>query len=311
MIHGNDCYAIVKIWGCKMKDKLNGIIYKEYEPMSRHSTFRIGGEARYYITPASIEQLLQAIHACKESNVPYVILGNGSNVLFLDEGYKGAVIAIGDAMSDISIEDETIYAQAGAMLAKISMLAKEHSLTGMEFASGIPGTIGGAIVMNAGAYGGEMKDIVASVDLLEDDEIHTYSCEQMQFAYRHSIVDATKIVVGMKLRLKNGDYNQIVARMEELKTARVMKQPLEYPSAGSTFKRPEGYFAAKLIDDCGLRGFRVGGAMVSEKHCGFVVNYDHATANDVITLMDFVTKKVYETFQVTLEPEVKIIRCDL
>ena len=165
--------------------------------------------------------------------------------------------------------------------------------------------------MNAGAYGGEMKDIVVSVDLLEDDEIHTYSCEQMQFAYRHSIVDATKIVVGVKLRLKNGDYNQIVARMEELKTARVMKQPLEYPSAGSTFKRPEGYFAAKLIDDCGLRGFRVGGAMVSEKHCGFVVNYDHATANDVITLMDVVTKKVYETFQVTLEPEVKIIRCDL
>lgn len=294
-----------------MKDKLNGIIYKENEPMSKHTTFRIGGSARYFITPSNKAQLQQAIMACRECSVPYMILGNGSNVLFLDEGYDGAVIAIGEAMSDISIDGQQIYAQAGAMLAKISMLAKDHSLTGMEFASGIPGTIGGAIVMNAGAYGGEMKDIVVSVDLLEDGEIHTYTCEQMQFSYRHSIVDATKIVIGVTLRLEEGNYDEIVTRMEELKTARVTKQPLEYPSAGSTFKRPEGYFAAKLIDDCGLRGFRVGGAMVSEKHCGFVVNYDHATANDVLALMDAVSKKVYETFQVTLEPEVKIITCDL
>lgn len=294
-----------------MKDRLTGILYKENEPMSKHSTFRIGGPARYFITPKDIKQLQQAIVACKETSIPYMILGNGSNVLFLDEGYNGAVIAIGDAMSDITIDGTTIYAQAGAMLAKVSMLAKNESLTGMEFASGIPGTIGGAIVMNAGAYGGEMKDIVVSVDLLEDGEVRTYTCEQMQFAYRHSIVDNTKIVVGVTLRLEQGNQDEINARMEELKTARVTKQPLEYPSAGSTFKRPEGYFAAKLIDDCGLRGFRVGGAMVSEKHCGFVVNYDNATAKDVLSLMDAVSQKVYETFNVTLEPEVKIITCDL
>lgn len=294
-----------------MKDRLTGILYKENEPMGKHSTFRIGGPARYFITPKDIKQLQQAIVACKETSIPYMILGNGSNVLFLDEGYNGAVIAIGDAMSDITIDGTTIYAQAGAMLAKVSMLAKNESLTGMEFASGIPGTIGGAIVMNAGAYGGEMKDIVVSVDLLEDGEVRTYTCEQMQFAYRHSIVDNTKIVVGVTLQLEQGNQEEIIARMEELKTARVTKQPLEYPSAGSTFKRPEGYFAAKLIDDCGLRGFRVGGAMVSEKHCGFVVNYDNATAKDVLSLMDAVSQKVYETFNVTLEPEVKIITCDL
>lgn len=294
-----------------MKDRLTGILYKENEPMSKHSTFRIGGPARYFITPKDIKQLQQAIVACKETSIPYMILGNGSNVLFLDEGYNGAVIAIGDAMSDITIDGTTIYAQAGAMLAKVSMLAKNESLTGMEFASGIPGTIGGAIVMNAGAYGGEMKDIVVSVDLLEDGEVRTYTCEQMQFAYRHSIVDNTKIVVGVTLQLEQGNQDEINARIEELKTARVTKQPLEYPSAGSTFKRPEGYFAAKLIDDCGLRGFRVGGAMVSEKHCGFVVNYDNATAKDVLSLMDAVSQKVYETFNVTLEPEVKIITCDL
>lgn len=294
-----------------MKDRLTGILYKENEPMGKHSTFRIGGPARYFITPKDIKQLQQAIVACKETSIPYMILGNGSNVLFLDEGYNGAVIAIGDAMSDITIDGTTIYAQAGAMLAKVSMLAKNESLTGMEFASGIPGTIGGAIVMNAGAYGGEMKDIVVSVDLLEDGEVRTYTCEQMQFAYRHSIVDNTKIVVGVTLQLEQGNQDEINARIEELKTARVTKQPLEYPSAGSTFKRPEGYFAAKLIDDCGLRGFRVGGAMVSEKHCGFVVNYDNATAKDVLSLMDAVSQKVYETFNVTLEPEVKIITCDL
>ena len=181
--------------------------------MSRHSTFRIGGEARYYITPASIEQLLQAIHACKESNVPYVILGNGSNVLFLDEGYKGAVIAIGDAMSDISIEDETIYAQAGAMLAKISMLAKEHSLTGMEFASGIPGTIGGAIVMNAGAYGGEMKDIVTRVDVLDEDlQIRFLSGADCAFRYRGSLFSQPGMVIlGAELTLRPEAPDAILA----------------------------------------------------------------------------------------------------
>lgn len=294
-----------------MRDSFVGINYLENEPMCKHCTFRVGGPARYFVMPSAVEQLQQAICACKDKKLPYRIVGNGSNILFLDEGYQGAVIAIGDAMSNISIDGKKIYAQAGAMLARVSMLAKENALTGLEFAAGIPGTIGGAIVMNAGAYGSEMKNVVESVDLLEDGEVHTYSCEEMQFSYRHSIVDETKIVVGVTLQLEKGDCHQIAAKMEELRMARMTKQPLEYPSAGSTFKRPEGFFAAKLIDDCGLRGFRVGGAMVSEKHCGFVVNYDNATTGDILSLMDAVTKKVYEKFQVMLEPEVKVIKCDL
>ena len=237
-----------------------------------------------------------------------MIIGNGSNMLFLDEGFDGSVICVGSSMGNINVDNISIYAEAGALLSKVASSARDAGLTGMEFAAGIPGTIGGAIVMNAGAYGGEMKDIVSFVDILEaDGNLRRYSNEEMQFGYRRSIVDADKVVVGVGLKLACGNVDDINARMDELKTARVSKQPLEFPSAGSTFKRPEGYFAGKLIDDCGLRGYRVGGAMVSEKHCGFVINYDNATAKDVLKLIDDVKNKVYDEYNVLLEPEVRIV----
>ena len=212
-------------------------------------------------------------------------------------------------MSEIRVDGTSVYAQAGAILARVANLAYEAGLTGMEFAAGIPGSIGGAIVMNAGAYGGEMKDIVSYVEVLSmDGTLRSYACDEMEFAYRHSIIDADKIVVGVGLTLEHGDKTAILERMNELAEARRSKQPLEYPSAGSTFKRPEGYFAAKLSDDSGLRGYRVGGAMVSEKHCGFVVNVEQASSADVQAVMQYVQEVVNEKYGVMLEPEVRIIR---
>lgn len=259
--------------------------------------------------PKNIEELKMLVHYCAERQEKYLVVGNGSNMLFMDEGYDGVIICIGNAMSDITINENKLYVQAGALLSKTAACARDAGLTGMEFAAGIPGTIGGAVVMNAGAYGGEMKDIVKNVDILEKDgSVKRYTSDEMDFGYRKSIVDSDKIVIGVELVLEHGDKEVINERMTELKKARTEKQPLEYPSAGSTFKRPEGYFAGKLIDDCGLRGYRVGGAMVSEKHCGFVINYDNATAEDVIRLIDDVRKKVYDEYKVMLEPEVRIVR---
>ncbi len=291
-----------------MQNILNDIECRKDEPMKKHTTFRIGGPARFFYVPKNIEELKLIIQYCKNEKLKYMIIGNGSNVLFLDEGFNGAVICVGSSMSNINVDNISIYAEAGALLSKVASSARDAGLTGMEFAAGIPGTIGGAIVMNAGAYGGEMKDIVSFVDILEaDGNLRRYSNEEMQFGYRRSIVDADKVVVGVGLKLACGNIDDINARMDELKTARVSKQPLEFPSAGSTFKRPEGYFAGKLIDDCGLRGYRVGGAMVSEKHCGFVINYDNATAKDVLKLIDDVKNKVYDEYNVLLEPEVRIV----
>lgn len=292
-----------------MQSVLNDIECRKDEPMKKHTTFRIGGPARFFYVPKNIDELKLIIEHCKGEKLKYMIIGNGSNMLFMDEGFDGAIICVGSGMSNISVDNTNIYVEAGALLSKVASGARDAGLTGMEFAAGIPGTIGGAIVMNAGAYGGEMKDIVSFVDILEaDGVVRRYSNEEMQFGYRRSIVDTDKVVVGVELKLVSGNVDDINARMYELKTARVSKQPLEYPSAGSTFKRPEGYFAGKLIDDCGLRGYRVGGAMVSEKHCGFVINYDNATANDVLKLMDDVRNKVYEEYNVLLEPEVRIVR---
>ena len=291
-----------------MQNILNDIECRKDEPMKKHTTFRIGGPARFFYVPKNIEELKLIIQYCKNEKLKYMIIGNGSNVLFLDEGFNGAVICVGSSMGNINVDNISIYAEAGALLSKVASSARDAGLTGMEFAAGIPGTIGGAIVMNAGAYGGEMKDIVSFVDILEaDGNLRRYSNEEMQFGYRRSIVDADKVVVGVGLKLACGNIDDINARMDELKTARVSKQPLEFPSAGSTFKRPEGYFAGKLIDDCGLRGYRVGGAMVSEKHCGFVINYDNATAKDVLKLIDDVKNKVYDEYNVLLEPEVRIV----
>ena len=281
-------------------------IYKE-EPMKKHTTFRVGGNADYFIVPKTIEEVKNVVALCKETDMPYYILGNGSNLLVSDKGYRGVIIQIYKEMNEICIEGDQIKVQAGALLSKIGSAALEASLTGFEFASGIPGTIGGAVVMNAGAYGGEMKDVLEEVTALTPEgEAIVLRKEELELGYRTSIIAKKDyIVLEAKLKLEKGEKDAIKGRMDELKLQRTTKQPLEYPSAGSTFKRPEGYFAGKLIQDAGLRGFQVGGAQVSEKHCGFVINKDHATAADVWELMCQVRAIVKEKFGVELEPEVK------
>lgn len=278
------------------------------EPMERHTTFRAGGPAKYYLTPKR-GQIADVLGVCRQYGIPYLIIGNGSNLLVSDRGYEGAVIEIGNGISKIRIEGETICAEAGALLSRTAHAALEAGLTGMEFAGGIPGCIGGAVVMNAGAYGGEMKDIIRNVTVLTEEGIEKkLSLEELDLAYRHSsIIENHYIVVEAELELKSGDPQKIRGRMEELKAKRLEKQPLEYPSAGSTFKRPEGYFAGKLIMDAGLRGFQVGGAAVSEKHCGFVINREQATASDIYQLVLEVQEIVWQKFGVRLEPEVKMV----
>lgn len=279
------------------------------EPMKKHTTFRIGGPARVFAIPHSEEEIRDCIAACKEEGEDFFILGNGSNLLVGDGGIDGVVIRLFDNFNNIEITDDTLYAGAGALLSRVSNMAASKGLSGLEAASGIPGTIGGAVVMNAGAYGFEMKDVVVSVRVLTDDgEIEEIPGDEMEFGYRTSLVLKKGLtVLGAKLKLIPGKEEDIRARMRELKEQRTAKQPLEYPSAGSTFKRPEGYFAGKLIMDAGLRGYCVGDAQVSEKHCGFVINKGNATARDVLDLIEDVKNKVYEHDGVTLEPEIKMI----
>lgn len=277
------------------------------ELMSRHTTFRVGGAADYYVMPETAQEVEAVIETCKAWEMPYYILGNGSNLLVGDKGYRGVIIQIGSKMSSIIIEDTVIRVQAGALLSRIAKEAMEAELAGMEFAAGIPGTLGGAVVMNAGAYGGEMKDILKEVTVLtKEGRVEVLSNEELELGYRTSIV-ARKghIVLEAVIGLHKGKKEEIKDLMEDLRNRRVSKQPLEYPSAGSTFKRPEGYFAGKLIEDTGLRGFRVGGAQVSEKHCGFVINREDATAADIVELMKQVSELVNHKFGVKLEPEVK------
>ena len=282
---------------------------KVQEPMKNHTTFRIGGPADYYLCPHSTEELQKILQICRENKIEFFILGNGSNLLVSDKGYRGAVIQLWKNFSDIVTEDDAIAVKAGALLSKVAAEALEAGLTGMEFASGIPGTMGGAVMMNAGAYGGEMKDIIKEVTVLtKEGEILTLSQEEMNFGYRTSVVkEKGYVVISVVLQLKKGDREEICKLMNDLKERRVTKQPLDMPSAGSTFKRPEGYFAGKLIMDAGLRGFSVGGAQISEKHCGFVVNKGEATAADVLGLIKEVQKRVQEKFGVALEPEVKFL----
>lgn len=280
---------------------------KKDEPMKSHTTFRVGGPAAYFVTPQTAEEVARVIEACTQENVPYYIVGNGSNLLVSDKGYEGVIIQIYKQMNQVEVEGTQIRAQAGALLSMIAKRALDAELAGFEFAAGIPGTLGGACVMNAGAYGGEMKDVLQSVTVLTDKgEVKTLAKEELELGYRTSVI-AKKgyIVLEAVIELQKDEKEKIQAVMDDLKERRVTKQPLEYPSAGSTFKRPEGYFAGKLIQDAGLRGFRVGGAQVSEKHCGFVINKDQATAADVMNLMNQVSDKVYEAFGVRLEPEVK------
>lgn len=277
------------------------------EPMKKHTTFRIGGPADYFIMPSNEKELAEAVRVCRKFLIPIYIVGNGSNLLVSDQGYEGVIIQIYKQMNRVEITENEIHAQAGALLSMIANRAMEAELTGFEFAAGIPGTLGGACVMNAGAYGGEMKDVLETVTVLtRDGDVKTLTKDELELGYRTSVIAKKDyIVLSAVIRLENGKKEEIKAVMDDLKEKRITKQPLEYPSAGSTFKRPEGYFAGKLIQDAGLRGFQVGGAQVSEKHCGFVVNKDQATAADVMNLMNQVSDKVYEMSGVRLEPEVK------
>lgn len=279
------------------------------EPMKQHTTFKIGGPADYFLVPETGEEVGEIIKICRKTDTQYFILGNGSNLLVGDGGYRGAVIQVYRNMSAVTVEGTMITAQAGALLSAVAAAAKNASLTGFEFAGGIPGTVGGAAVMNAGAYGGEMKDVLVEVTVMDaEGKIFAIPAEKLELGYRTSVIKkAGYIVLEAKIRLKEGDQEAIRERMKELTIQRTTKQPLEYPSAGSTFKRPEGYFAGKLVMDSGLRGYQVGGARVSEKHCGFVINAGDATAKDVRTLMDNVRDIVYEKYGVTLEPEVKFL----
>lgn len=279
------------------------------EPMSQHTTFRIGGPADVFVMPENYGQIREVLRLCKEEKLPFFVLGNGSNLLVSDSGYRGVIIQMDRNMEEIRLDGEEIHACAGALLSSVAVAARNASLTGFEFAGGIPGTIGGAAVMNAGAYGGELKDVLKEVTVMtREGEILTIPAEKMEMGYRTSIIKtAGYLVLEAVISLKKGDEEAIRATMKDLSERRTEKQPLDYPSAGSTFKRPEGYFAGKLIMDSGLRGYRVGGAQVSEKHCGFVINAGGATAEDVRSLMDHVIRVVREKYGVTLEPEVKFL----
>ncbi len=276
------------------------------EPMKKHTTFRIGGEADLFLRMENPHQLKEVQNYLQKLGMPYYILGNGSNLLVSDEGYRGVILEIADKMNTIRVEGNSIIAQAGALMSKIAHVAYEHSLTGFEFAAGIPGTIGGGVVMNAGAYGGELKYVVTTVEVLDQNgEFLSLDNQTMEFGYRTSILKKHPfIVTEVRMELQEGCKDEIKATMDDLAAKRREKQPLEYPSAGSTFKRPEGHFTGKLIMDAGLRGYQVGGAQVSEKHCGFVINKGEATAADVKQLIADVQQEVKKQFDVELEPEV-------
>ena len=298
----------MKQWLDSVTEAMPELVIRTEEPMSKHTTFRIGGAAEVFAAPDARE-LPQLLAMAKGADVPVTVIGNGSNLLVGDRGIRGLVIEIGERMSEVRIEGTILVAGAGALLSKAAQTAAAAGLGGLEFAAGIPGSVGGAVVMNAGAYGGEMKDVLQSVKVLtEEGELLILTTEDLELGYRHSCVPERKyIVVEATMELSAKPEEEIRACMAELRAKRVEKQPLEYPSAGSTFKRPEGYFAGKLIMDAGLRGYTVGGAQVSEKHCGFVINKGGATAADVRQLMQDVHDRVKEQFDVELEPEVKMI----
>ena len=279
------------------------------EPMKNHTTFRVGGPADYFVAPHTEEEIRKIVALCEEKEIPWFVTGNGSNLVVSDEGYHGVILSVYKNFQGIEVEGNRIRAKAGSMLVSISRAAREAGLSGMEFASGIPGTLGGGVRMNAGAYGGEMKDILRTVTVLTPEgELKTLDVSEMDLSYRHSCVPEQQyIVLEAEIELGYKPEEEIRAQMEELRNKRIEKQPLEYPSAGSTFKRPEGYFAGKLIMDAGLAGYRVGDAAVSDKHCGFVVNLGKATATDVRGLMHDVSDRVYAQFGVHLEPEVRFV----
>lgn len=293
-----------------MYDYIKTVVPRErilfHEPMNRHTTFRVGGEAECFIMIRQEEELAKLIPYLNQIEQEYFILGNGSNLLVGDKGYRGIVLKFDGPMEEIRTDGTRVTAKAGAQLSKVAVTARENGLTGLEFAAGIPGSIGGGVVMNAGAYDGEMKQVVEEVRVMDrDGRISTLDNDTMEFGYRTSIIrNRPFTVLEVVLRLAEGDPDEIGARMEELAQLRRSKQPLEYASAGSTFKRPEGYYAGKLIMDAGMRGYRIGGAQVSDKHCGFVINTGRATAADIREVIEEVQERVKERFHVSLEPEV-------
>ena len=297
-------------FGKRLGEILSSEQYIFNAPMSEHTTFKIGGEADVLVFPSSAEEVAQIFRLANEFKIPCTILGNGSNVLVLDNGIRGAVIKFNDKFfGSVRVVGTKIIACAGAKLKDVSNFAAENCLSGMEFACGIPGSIGGAVFMNAGAYSGEMKNVVANVTAVSDaGELRVFAADELNLGYRQSIFQTNDYAIcEVELNLTRGNFDEIKSQMADFTQKRESKQPLELPSAGSTFKRPQGYFAGTLIDKTGLKGLRIGGAMVSEKHAGFVVNVGGATAADVLALIEEVRRRVYEVHGVTLTPEVRII----
>ena len=290
-------------------EKLGIFNIKYSEPMSEHTSFKVGGPADVFIEPSNVEELKKALAFVRQHNIPYYVIGNGTNLLIGDKGIRGAVIKIGENFGGIEIMGEEVIAECGVLLSTLSKVVARDTLTGLEFASGIPGYLGGAIAMNAGAYGGEMKDVVEWVEVLDENlELQRYTNAEMEFIYRKSIVEPRNLIVlRCKMKLKKGNQEEINSLMSELNIKRKTKQPLHLPSAGSTFKRPPGYYAGKLIEDAGLRGFSVGGAQVSELHCGFVVNKGNANARDVYDLIKHVQQTIFNQFGIEVETEVKML----
>ena len=290
--------------------KLNCIVRYD-EPLKNHTTFKIGGNCIALIEPREVSDIVETIKICRENSIKFFVIGNGSNLLVPDEGYNGVIIKLKSEFSKIEVEGDYLIVNSGAKLSEVYTVAYENSLTGFEFASGIPGTIGGAIFMNAGAYGGEMKDIVESVEVLDLDnfELRELKNEELEFSYRKSIIQRKNyIVTTIKLKLKKGNKEEINSVYEDLRDRRNSKQPLNFGSAGSTFKRPEGHFASKLIEDAGLKGYHINDAWVSEKHSGFIVNKGNASYKEVMELIEYVQKVVFEKFGVKLETEVRILK---
>lgn len=280
---------------------------KTFEPMSKHTTFRIGGDADIFIMPSSLEELESIVSLMKKESYPYIVVGNGSNLLISDKGIEGAVICT-ENLTSVSVDGNHIFAECGIKLSALAAEATRNSLSGLEFAAGIPGTLGGGVFMNAGAYDGEMKNVIKTVKILRDGDIVDLPAELCNFGYRHSIFqDTDDVILGAEMELTPANKDDISIKIQDLAARRKLKQPLEFPSAGSVFKRPEGYFAGKLIEDSGLRGFQLGGAQVSEKHCGFIINRGGATASDVQNLIKHIKTSVYVRFGVKLQSEIRFI----
>lgn len=278
------------------------------EPMKKHTTFKIGGNADILILPYTLEQIIECIQICEQNNIEYYVIGNGSNLLVSDKGFRGVIIKLFKNFNKIELDKNIIKVQSGATLSAIAKKAYDNSLKGFEFASGIPGTIGGGVCMNAGAYGGELKDVIKQVTVLEDNKVTILNNKECEFEYRNSKILKNKLIVlDVSIELEQGNKDEILAKMKENNKIRNEKQPVEYPSAGSTFKRPPNNFAGKLIMEAGLAGKTIGGACISKKHCGFIINNGNATCKDVLELADFACKQVKDKFNINLEKEIRVI----